>query len=193
MNLDDENSSYFIEVFEKPSNNENKNFLLESFDSNIKEPKIINENETTKFSTLLIEENNEKEIIKNILEHFIFINQLNDSFDDSSQKIEIINLNEQINNNINDENLNQNYEIVKKKPARKDYLIKKMLSIISKYLIKKLKEINNKFKKINLKTELNYEKLKICLNKKIKELLLKNDTNEKLINSNENNFEFKIN
>ena len=190
MNLDDENSensSSFIEIFEKPSNNENKNFLLDSFDSNIKEPKIINENETTKFSTLLIEENNEKENIKNIFDHLIFINQLNYSFDDSSQKIEIINLKEQINNNINEENLNQNYEIVKKKPARKDYLIKKMLSIISKFLIKKLKEINNKFKKINLKTELNYEKLKICLNKKIEKLLKKNDTNDNLINLNENN------
>ena len=204
MNDDENSNESFIKIFGNETKM-NENFLNESFsfDSNIKDQNIKNENYTTDYSTLIVEKN-EKD--NKIFEHEFYENICNDSSDENSQKIEIIYSNDQKNNNIDDEkilyendfsqsnniisdeNLNQNIIklIAKKKPARKDYLIKKMLSIISKYLIKKLKEKKNKFKKINLKSELNYEKLKICLNKKIKELLRKNETNEEIINLYEN-------
>jgi len=206
--FDDENSydkDSSIEIFEKPKTIENDDFLNESFDLKTNEQNINNENYLTNYSTIN-EEKNEKENLKKILEHFQYDNKLYNTSDENSENIEIIYPNEQINNNsfyndeiifdkndfqsnINVENSNENIIklIVKKTSARKDYLIKKMLSIISKYLIKKLKEKKSKFKKINLKSELKYEKLKICLNKKIKELLLKNEKNEEIINLNKNN------
>ena len=201
--LEDENSNDNNSIFDfiRNSNVNEK----ESNESNIKVQKKNDEceNKNTGLSNCEDEETNEIEKKYEEQEVTLFYenNSLNAN-DNSKEDINIIDYNKELKKNnfrkkfyendeqyniINDQNKNQNYEIVKKKPARKDYLIKKMLSIISKFLIKKLKEINNKFKKINLKTELNYEKLKICLNKKIKELLKKNDTNDNLINLNENN------
>jgi len=204
--FDNENSydknSFF---FEKSKTIENEDFLNESFDLKTNEQNINNENYLTNYSTIN-EEINEKENLKKILEHYQYDNKLYNTSDENSENIEIIYPNEQINNNsfykdeiifdkndfqsnINVENSNENIIklIVKKTSARKDYLIKKMLSIISKYLIKKLKEKKSKFKKINLKSELKYEKLKNCLYKTIKELLLKNKKNEEIIDLHKNN------
>lgn len=212
---DEENSidnKSFLKMFDNISNsNVNE---LELNESNLKEQKINDEcensNKNTGLSNLKEEETND--IKENYVEQSEILFYENHSLyenENSKEKLNVIDYNKELKknnccinfrkkfyendelyNNICDENLNKNYLIklfVKKKPARKDYLIKKMLSIISKFLIKKLKEKNNKFKKINLKTELNYEKLKICLNIKIEKLLKKNDSNEELIKLYENN------
>ena len=73
--------------------------------------------------------------------------------------------------------------------AKKEYLFKKMFTITTEILIKEINEklINKKLKKVKLISEYNYNNYKICLNKKIKELLSKNEKNEKNINLLENN------
>ena len=71
--------------------------------------------------------------------------------------------------------------------AKKEYLFKKMFTIITKILMKKLNKKEKIFKKVKLISEYNYNNYKICLNKKIKELLSKNEKNEKNINLVENN------
>ena len=72
------------------------------------------------------------------------------------------------------------------KNGRLEYLLKKMLTIISKILIKTLNENNSKsFKRINLKLKITYEELKFYLGTNIEELLKKNYKNISLIESKE--------
>ena len=65
--------------------------------------------------------------------------------------------------------------------AKKEYLFKKMFTIITKILMKKLNKKEKIFKKVKLISEYNYNNYKICLNKKIKELLSKNEKNINLL------------
>ncbi len=74
--------------------------------------------------------------------------------------------------------------------AKKEYLFKKMFTLITEILIEKL---NKKLKKVKLISEYNYDNYKICLNKKIKELLSKNEKNVKKINLLEKNKEQNFN
>ncbi len=73
--------------------------------------------------------------------------------------------------------------INKKYKAKKEYLFKKMFTLITKILIDEFNKEEKILKKVKLISEYKYDNYKICLNKKIKELFSKNEKNEKKINS----------
>ena len=77
--------------------------------------------------------------------------------------------------------------------AKKEYLFKKMFTLITKILFEKFNKEEKILKKVKLISEYKYDNYKICLNKKIKELLSKNEKNVKKINLLEKNKEQNFN
>ena len=75
--------------------------------------------------------------------------------------------------------------------AKKEYLFKKMFTLITKILIEKFNKEEKILKKVKLISEYKYDNYKIYLNKKIKELLSKNEKNKKNINLLETEPKFK--
>ena len=75
--------------------------------------------------------------------------------------------------------------------AKKEYLFKKMFTLITKILIEKFNKEEKILKKVKLISEYKYDNYKIYLNKKIKELLSKNEKNKKKINLLETEPKFK--
>jgi hypothetical protein len=75
--------------------------------------------------------------------------------------------------------------------AKKEYLFKKMFTLITKILIEKFNKKEKILKKVKLISEYKYDNYKIYLNKKIKELLSKNEKNKKKINLLETEPKFK--
>jgi hypothetical protein len=186
---------------EDENENENNNSFISIFGSD----NIITE------KSFLKDFNNEKNTISYLDSNYFF----NDYNNESKPTNDETNLSEQNKINLfeNEKKIEifsdfdefNPYENLEKKPnkihfevnnvnnklynAKKEYLFKKMFTITTEILIKEINEklINKKLKKVKLISEYNYNNYKICLNKKIKELLSKNEKNEKNINLVENN------
>ena len=190
MESDSENNS-FVQIFcsnntfteknldfnsEKYSNPNDMNFLPKDLVQN----NFFNDNEnkpTSCDSNNIFEENSKENLFEN------------------EKSIEIINYDDEFNKynsneilEIKSNEIHFGSIIIKKLyKAKKEYLFKKMFTLITKILIEKFNKEEKILKKVKLISEYKYDNYKICLNKKIKELLSKNEKNEKNINLVENN------
>ena len=185
MESDSENNS-FVQIFcsnntfteknldfnsEKYSNPNDMNFLPKDLVQN----NFFNDNEnkpTSCDSNNIFEENSKENLFEN------------------EKSIEIINYDDEFNKynsneilEIKSNEIHFGSIIIKKLyKAKKEYLFKKMFTLITKILIEKFNKEEKILKKVKLISEYKYDNYKICLNKKIKELLSKNEKNVKKIN-----------
>ena len=167
---------------EKYSNPNDMNFLPKDLVQN----NFFNDNEnkpTSCDSNNIFEENSKENLFEN------------------EKSIEIINYDDEFNKynsneilEIKSNEIHFGSIIIKKLyKAKKEYLFKKMFTLITKILIEKFNKEEKILKKVKLISEYKYDNYKICLNKKIKELLSKNEKNVKKINLLEKNKEQNFN
>jgi len=185
MESDSENNS-FVQIFgsnntfteksldfnsEKYAKPNDMNFLPKDLEQN----NFFNDNEnkpTSCDSNNIFEENSKENLFEN------------------EKSIEIINYDDEFNKynsneilEIKSNKIHFGSIIIKKLyNAKKEYLFKKMFTLITKILIEKFNKEEKILKKVKLISEYNYDNYKIYLNKKIKELLSKNEKNKKKIN-----------
>jgi hypothetical protein len=191
MESDSENNS-FVQIFdtfteksldfnsEKYAKPNDMNFLPKDLEQN----NFFNDNEnkpTSCDSNNIFEENSKENLFEN------------------EKSIEIINYDDEFNKynsneilEIKSNKIHFGSIIIKKLyNAKKEYLFKKMFTLITKILIEKFNKEEKILKKVKLISEYNYDNYKIYLNKKIKELLSKNEKNKKKINLLETEPKFK--
>ena len=169
--------------FNKINNEQDENYNQESEKKN---EKINNSNIQININidkNYIYNNNNENFNLKT--ESSIIEKTFNEQKNNSNLKFYPLKKSEDNDNQSNHNNEEKNENIFL---AKKEYLFKKMFTLITEILIEKL---NKKLKKVKLISEYNYDNYKSCLNKKIKELLITKGKNEK-IEKNEN-IEKKIN